>query len=43
MLINVAFDRTLAPNSPGRIIINSDIDGNGLPVNLYSVRILPGE
>ncbi len=43
MLINVAFDRTLAPNSPGRIIINSDIDGKGLPVNLYSVRILPGE
>ncbi|WP_320195596.1 hypothetical protein RMR10_001325 [Agrobacterium rosae] len=43
MLINVSFDRTLAPNSPGRIIINSDIDGNGRPVNLYSVRILPGE
>ncbi|KAA3511162.1 hypothetical protein RMS29_001280 [Agrobacterium rosae] len=43
MLINVSFDRTLAPNSPGRIVINSDIDGNGRPVNLYSVRILPGE
>ncbi len=43
MLINVTFDRTLAPNSPGRIVINSDIDGNGRPVNLYSVRILPGE
>lgn len=43
MLINVTFDRTLAPNSPGRIIINSDIDGNGRPVNLYSARILPGE
>ncbi|MES5098211.1 hypothetical protein ABUK73_08270 [Agrobacterium sp. BA1120] len=43
MLINVNFDRTLAPNAPGRIIINSDIDGNGRPVNLYSARILPGE
>lgn len=43
MLINVSFDRTLAPSSPGRIIINSDIDGNGRPVNLYSVRILPGQ
>lgn len=43
MLINVTFDRTLAPNSPGRIVINSDVDGNGRPVNLYSVRILPGE
>ncbi len=43
MLINVTFDRTIAPNAPGRIIINSDIDGNGRPVNLYSARILPGE
>lgn len=43
MLINVTFDRTLAPDAPGRIIINSDIDGNGRPVNLYSARILPGE
>nr|WP_178126665.1 hypothetical protein [Agrobacterium rubi] len=43
MLINVNFDRTLAPNAPGSIIINSDIDGNGRPVNLYSARILPGE
>ncbi|MBD8686035.1 MULTISPECIES: hypothetical protein [unclassified Rhizobium] len=43
MLINVTFDRTLAPSSAGRIIINSDVDGNGRPVNLYSARILPGE
>jgi hypothetical protein len=43
MLINVTFNRTLAPNSPGRILINSDIDGSGRPVNLYSARILPGE
>lgn len=43
MLINASFDRTLAPNSAGRISINSDIDGNGRPINLYSVRILPGQ
>nr|WP_178111497.1 hypothetical protein [Rhizobium skierniewicense] len=43
MLINVTFDRTLAPSNPGTIIINSDIDGNGRPVNLYSARILPGQ
>jgi hypothetical protein len=43
MLINASFDRTLAPNSAGRIAINSDIDGDGRPINLYSVRILPGQ
>jgi hypothetical protein len=43
MLINVTFDRTLAPSNSGTIIINSDIDGNGRPVNLYSARILPGQ
>ena len=43
MLINATFERTLAPNSAGRISINSDIDGSGRPINLYSVRILPGQ
>lgn len=43
MLINVNFDRTMAPNSPGQIFINSDIDGSARPINLYSVRILPGQ
>lgn len=43
MLLNATFERSLAPNAPGRIFINSDIDGNGRPVNLYSVRILPGQ
>ncbi|MDS7596076.1 hypothetical protein [Agrobacterium tumefaciens] len=43
MLLNATFERSLAPNAPGRIFINSDIDGNGRSVNLYSVRILPGQ
>lgn len=43
MLLNATFERSLAPNAPGRVFINSDIDGNGRPVNLYSVRILPGQ
>ncbi|WP_332301995.1 hypothetical protein [Rhizobium sp. GR12] len=43
MLLNATFERSLAPNAPGKIFINSDIDGNGRPVNLYSVRILPGQ
>ena len=43
VLINLSFDRAMAPNSPGRIFINSDIDGMSRPINLYSVRILPGQ
>lgn len=43
MLFKVNFERTLAPNSPGHLMINSDIDGNGRPINVYSVRILPGQ
>jgi hypothetical protein len=42
-LFRVTFDRTLAPNQPGRIFINSDILGSRQPVLLYSVRILPGQ
>ncbi|NWJ24716.1 hypothetical protein [Rhizobium sp. RM] len=43
MLLNATFERSLAPNAPGRIFINSDIDGNGRSINVYSVRILPGQ
>jgi len=42
-LFRVAFDRSLAPNRPGQLIINSGIDGADRPVLLYSVRILPGQ
>ncbi|MDO1580891.1 hypothetical protein [Rhizobium oryzicola] len=42
-LFRVAFDRTLAPNQPGRIYINSDILGGSQPVFLYSIRVLPGQ
>lgn len=41
-LFKVTFDRTLAPNAPGRLLINAGIDGADKPVLLYSVRILPG-
>ncbi|MBO9655841.1 MAG: hypothetical protein J7562_16035 [Agrobacterium tumefaciens] len=43
MLLNATFERSLSPNAPGKIFINSDIDGSGRPINLYSVRILPGQ
>jgi cytoskeletal protein RodZ len=42
-LFRVTFDRTLAPNQPGRIYINSDILGGRSPIFLYSVRVLPGQ
>lgn len=41
-LFKVTFDRTLAPNAPGRLLINAGLDGADKPVLLYSVRILPG-
>lgn len=43
MLFRVSFDRTMAPGTPGRLLLNGDLDGAGRGVNLYSVRILPGE
>ncbi|HTO33290.1 MAG TPA: biotin transporter BioY [Pararhizobium sp.] len=43
MLFKVTFDRSLAPSSPGHILINSDVTGAGSSLNLYAVRILPGQ
>ncbi|WDZ77061.1 biotin transporter BioY [Ensifer adhaerens] len=43
MLFKVTFDRSLAPSSAGRIVINSDISGEGKGLNLYAIRILPGQ
>ena len=43
LLFQVKFDRTLAPNEAGRLFINSDFTGGGAGVNLFAVRILPGE
>ncbi len=43
ILFQVHFDRSLAPNAPGHLLINSDVEGKGRSVNLYAVRILPGQ
>jgi hypothetical protein len=37
------FDRSLAPNAAGTLLINSDVDGKARGINLYAVRILPGQ
>ncbi|MFB9950010.1 hypothetical protein ACFFP0_14195 [Rhizobium puerariae] len=42
-LFRVSFERSLAPNRPGRLIVNSGLDGADRPVLLYSVRVLPGQ
>lgn len=43
MLFKVTFDRSLAPSSAGQIVINSDISGGGRGLNLYAIRVLPGQ
>lgn len=42
-LFRVSFERAMAPGTPGRILLNGDLGGEDRGVNLYSVRILPGE
>ncbi len=42
-LFNVTFERSLSPNQPGRLILNTGIEGADRPVLLYSVRVLPGQ
>lgn len=42
-LFPISFDRTLAPNAPGQIVLNSDLDGRGQGIYLYSIRVLPGK
>lgn len=43
VLFQVEFDRSLSPSEPGHLVLNSDITGTDASVNLYAVRILPGE
>jgi len=43
VLVQVNFDRSLAPTSDGKLLINSDVDGKARGINLYAVRILPGQ
>ena len=43
ILFQVEFDRSLSPSAAGHLLVNSDIAGGDASVNLYAVRILPGE
>jgi hypothetical protein len=42
-LFRVSFDNGMAPSTPGRLLINADLAGAGRGVNLYAIRILPGQ
>lgn len=42
-LFRVSFEGTLAPNTPGRLIVNSALGGAARPVFIYSIRALPGQ
>ncbi|KQV44125.1 MULTISPECIES: hypothetical protein [unclassified Rhizobium] len=43
MLFKVTFDRSLAPNEPGSIVLSSDVTGAGESLNLFAIRVLPGQ
>ncbi|SIP96224.1 hypothetical protein SAMN05880561_101464 [Rhizobium sp. RU33A] len=42
-LFRVSFDNGMAPSTPGRLLINADLSGSGRGVNLYAIRVLPGQ
>lgn len=42
MLFQVTFSQTMAPTTPGHLVINSDVSGGGNALDLFSVRVLPG-
>lgn len=42
-LFRVTFDSGMAPSTPGRLIVNADVTGKGRGINLYAVRVLPGQ
>ena len=43
LLFQVEFDRSLSPSAAGHLLLNSDIAGANGGVNLFAVRVLPGE
>ncbi|QRM36365.1 hypothetical protein F3X89_00655 [Rhizobium rhizogenes] len=42
-LFQIRYDRSLAPTASGHLIINSDLDGKARGVNVYAIRVLPGQ
>ncbi|MDK1377791.1 MULTISPECIES: biotin transporter BioY [unclassified Sinorhizobium] len=43
MLFKISFDRSLAPSGPGRLVLNSDVSGAGNSLDIFAIRVLPGQ
>ena len=43
VLLRVTFERSIAPNAPGRLVVNTGLDGAEAAILLHSVRVLPGQ
>jgi hypothetical protein len=41
-LIQLKFDGKMSPSSPGHIVINSDVTGEGSSIRLYGIRVRAG-
>ena len=43
ILVHVVFDRTMAPTTPGRLRLLADLENKGRGINVFAVRVLPGQ
>jgi hypothetical protein len=43
LLFRVTLPNGVTPNAPGQFSINADMSGQGEGINLYSIRVLPGQ
>ncbi|MCA1444100.1 biotin transporter BioY [Ensifer sp. IC4062] len=43
MLFKISFDRSSAPSGPGRLVLNSDVSGAGNSLDVFAIRVLPGQ
>ncbi|THK34919.1 biotin transporter BioY [Ensifer sp. MPMI2T] len=43
MLFKISFDRGSTPSGPGRLVLNSDVSGAGNSLDVFAIRVLPGQ
>ncbi|MBB4183828.1 hypothetical protein GGE07_000441 [Sinorhizobium terangae] len=43
MLFKISFDQNKAPSGPGRLVLNSDVSGAGNSLDIFAIRVLPGQ
>ncbi|MET0747191.1 MAG: hypothetical protein ABWY49_03290 [Rhizobium sp.] len=42
-LFQLRFDKPLPADAAGKLVFNSDVDGKSTGVNIYAIRVLPGD